>query len=506
MAKIVFVLFLVHVVSAEGVGLDDPLPPFVVFDSGETNFTVPVDAVSESATDARGTDGAADEQALEERKNSTDGSREKDVIFPVTVNETITDVRAVVGDQLQCVECDGYYPCIFNRQIVACKSANATGCTTTYGNANKDGVIAMGCFEPKDNEERFASSCVTYEDGRFVCSCIGNVCNLAYVQSPSFTEGGLICWQCDGDEECNKRELDKIMTCDRRVYSSCLTVFETVEGGLICWQCDGDEECNKRELDKIMTCDRRVYSSCLTVFETVEEVLDGICRFFRTSALVDVTIVCGGYQLHAHRLVLAACSPYFEELFRNFPPDQARLVIALHNIEWDALRLAIEYIYKGETQVPADKLDVFLEVARLLEIKDLRSGVEKPNMNAAPPIHSQASSQIPKVEQPVEFDGEMDQSASANFSQQEPRDAKAAPRNGIPNHVEQATPLRPPDYPVACPATFNPKGPFERQNDWIWMGRFTTNEPAYFCTGCAAMSVNRSVMIRHSELHMTKQS
>lgn len=32
--------------------------------------------------------------------------------------------------------------------------------------------------------------------------------------------------------------------------------------------------------------------------------------------MVDVTLAAGGHYLHAHKLILSVCSPYFKELFK----------------------------------------------------------------------------------------------------------------------------------------------------------------------------------------------
>ena len=36
-------------------------------------------------------------------------------------------------------------------------------------------------------------------------------------------------------------------------------------------------------------------------------------------AFVDVTLACDGLNLKAHKMVLSACSPYFQSMFYNTP-------------------------------------------------------------------------------------------------------------------------------------------------------------------------------------------
>ena len=46
-----------------------------------------------------------------------------------------------------------------------------------------------------------------------------------------------------------------------------------------------------------------------------QTLLDGFQLLRRDSALCDVTLIAGDEQFHVHRVLLAACSPYFRELF-----------------------------------------------------------------------------------------------------------------------------------------------------------------------------------------------
>jgi len=48
---------------------------------------------------------------------------------------------------------------------------------------------------------------------------------------------------------------------------------------------------------------------------------------YRSGSLTDATLACQGGMLRAHRLVLAACSPYFERVFKEHCTEQPILIL-----------------------------------------------------------------------------------------------------------------------------------------------------------------------------------
>ena len=48
---------------------------------------------------------------------------------------------------------------------------------------------------------------------------------------------------------------------------------------------------------------------------------------YKSGLLTDVTLACQGGTLKAHRLVLAACSPYFERVFKEHYGEQPILIL-----------------------------------------------------------------------------------------------------------------------------------------------------------------------------------
>ncbi|KAK7869629.1 hypothetical protein R5R35_010000 [Gryllus longicercus] len=89
------------------------------------------------------------------------------------------------------------------------------------------------------------------------------------------------------------------------------------------------------------------------------------------NSLVDCMISSEGQYLKVHKLILSACSPYFQALFRE-ETDKYPIVL-LKDVEFEYLKLIINFIYCGEVQVLDTQLNSFLEVAKFLQIKGLNA-------------------------------------------------------------------------------------------------------------------------------------
>lgn len=51
---------------------------------------------------------------------------------------------------------------------------------------------------------------------------------------------------------------------------------------------------------------------------------------FANQTLVDVTLSCQGQFLKAHKMVLSACSPYFQVCFSNLPKHLVHFYIVVY--------------------------------------------------------------------------------------------------------------------------------------------------------------------------------
>lgn len=102
---------------------------------------------------------------------------------------------------------------------------------------------------------------------------------------------------------------------------------------------------------------------------TLVSVMDALLQ---KGTLVDVTLAAEGKSIQVHRLVLCACSNYFQELLSLHWDKQA--VVFLKDVKFDHLQALVDYMYRGEVNVSQDQLAAFLNTAEALKIKGLADG------------------------------------------------------------------------------------------------------------------------------------
>jgi len=87
--------------------------------------------------------------------------------------------------------------------------------------------------------------------------------------------------------------------------------------------------------------------------------------------LCDVTLVAESLEIPAHKMVLAACSPYFYAMFTGFTErDSSR--VTLQGLDPEALQILVEYVYTSEVDVTEDNEQCLLPAANLLQLTDVR--------------------------------------------------------------------------------------------------------------------------------------
>uniref|UniRef100_A0A182J986 BTB domain-containing protein n=1 Tax=Anopheles atroparvus TaxID=41427 RepID=A0A182J986_ANOAO len=94
--------------------------------------------------------------------------------------------------------------------------------------------------------------------------------------------------------------------------------------------------------------------------------------FYENKMFSDVTLACDGRMFKAHKLVLAASSPYFERLFREHPADHP--IIHLHDASADCMENIMEFMYKGSTLLSDGMVQPFLHLGGSLKLKGLSEG------------------------------------------------------------------------------------------------------------------------------------
>jgi len=102
-------------------------------------------------------------------------------------------------------------------------------------------------------------------------------------------------------------------------------------------------------------------------------ILNAFQSLYETEQLSDVTLFCEGTTFKAHRLVLAACSSHFQNLFSNAPvtATHTQLFVILDGTRADDLQILLQFMYKGEAYLHEDRIDSVIRTAELLQIKGL---------------------------------------------------------------------------------------------------------------------------------------
>jgi hypothetical protein len=98
-------------------------------------------------------------------------------------------------------------------------------------------------------------------------------------------------------------------------------------------------------------------SNFVTVFE----------QLLKSEAFTDVTVsVHDGTSIKCHKMVLAACSSYFQDLFIKNPCEHP--IIILSDVKYCEIKAILDYMYKGEVNVAQDQLAGLLKVAAFLKV------------------------------------------------------------------------------------------------------------------------------------------
>lgn len=117
-------------------------------------------------------------------------------------------------------------------------------------------------------------------------------------------------------------------------------------------------------------------------------------------SFVDVTLACDGKSIKAHKMVLSACSPYFQSLFFDNPCQHP--IIIMRDVKWPELKAAVEFMYKGEVSVEKQNISPLLRVAEMLKIRGLAevngdTNLSPAQTDARPPLKGTNVAQLPEI-------------------------------------------------------------------------------------------------------------
>ncbi|XP_011863182.1 PREDICTED: protein jim lovell [Vollenhovia emeryi] len=99
-------------------------------------------------------------------------------------------------------------------------------------------------------------------------------------------------------------------------------------------------------------------------------------ELLHAETLVDVTLICADSSVKAHKVVLSACSPFFERIFAENPCKHP--VIVLKDFSHHELSTLVHFIYRGEVQIAQEELPGLMKAAECLQVRGLSSSEPRP--------------------------------------------------------------------------------------------------------------------------------
>lgn len=113
-------------------------------------------------------------------------------------------------------------------------------------------------------------------------------------------------------------------------------------------------------------------------------------QLLQNESFVDVTLACDSQSIKAHKMVLSACSPYFQALFIDNPCQHP--IIIMRDVKWEEMKSIVDFMYKGEINVSQEQIGPLLKIAEMLKIR----GLAEVN-NSETTIESEAYDEQPVV-------------------------------------------------------------------------------------------------------------
>ncbi|CAH1159117.1 unnamed protein product [Phyllotreta striolata] len=92
-------------------------------------------------------------------------------------------------------------------------------------------------------------------------------------------------------------------------------------------------------------------------------------QLLEREAFCDVTLACEGRTIKAHKIVLSACSTYFETILSQY--EEKDPILIMKDVKYVDIKCLVEFMYKGEINVEHCHLATLLKTAEELKIKGL---------------------------------------------------------------------------------------------------------------------------------------
>ena len=99
------------------------------------------------------------------------------------------------------------------------------------------------------------------------------------------------------------------------------------------------------------------------------QLLAGLNQLRQQHELCDVVLKVDSFRVHAHRVVLASCSPYFMAMFTGSLCEREKEEIELKSVDETALCSLVEFAYTGKIRITHANVQALLPAANLLQLR-----------------------------------------------------------------------------------------------------------------------------------------
>ena len=96
--------------------------------------------------------------------------------------------------------------------------------------------------------------------------------------------------------------------------------------------------------------------------------LEKMVEFRHSGALTDVNLLVDGCTFEAHRLVLAAASPYFAAMFASGMTEAGQMKVEMEGVDYVAMEMLLNYVYTAEVVLDESTVQSVLSAARMLQM------------------------------------------------------------------------------------------------------------------------------------------
>lgn len=92
-------------------------------------------------------------------------------------------------------------------------------------------------------------------------------------------------------------------------------------------------------------------------------------QLYQAESFADVTLISEGRSIRAHKMVLAASSPYFQTIFTETPCKHP--VVIIKDVRYEELKALVDFMYRGEINVAQEHIRPLLKLAEMFQIRGL---------------------------------------------------------------------------------------------------------------------------------------